>query len=64
MQNDKHVHQWRTFNRKGNAIPLWTDCLTCNAREVKDTLRGTYSKYQFHLPKEERDHDKQVIYIK
>lgn len=38
MQNDKHVHQWRTFNRKGNAIPLWTDCLTCNARDVKDTL--------------------------
>ena len=27
MQNDKHVHQWRTFNRKGNAIPLWTDCI-------------------------------------
>lgn len=61
---ENHIHQWRTFNRKDNAIPLWVDCLTCNAREVKASLRGTYSRYQFTLPIEERDHNKQVTYTK
>lgn len=59
-----HVHEWRTFKRKDSAVPLWIDCLTCNAREVKDVLRGTYSRYQFSLPLEERDQNKQVTYIK
>lgn len=65
MNNEeKHVHEWRTFERDDDAIPLWTDCLTCNARQVKASLRGTYSRYQFSLPMEERDHDKQVTYTK
>lgn len=63
MNNEeKHVHEWRTFERDDDAIPLWTDCLTCNARKVKDTLRGTYNEYQWKLPKEQRDHNKQIIY--
>lgn len=61
---NSHVHEWRTFKRKDNAIPLWIDCLSCNAREVKASLRGTYSRYQFTLPIEERDHNKQVTYTK
>lgn len=62
MNEEKHIHEWRVFERDDDAVPLWTDCLTCNARKVKDTLRGTYTKYQWNLPKEERDHGKQVIY--
>lgn len=64
VELNSHVHEWRTFKRKDNAIPLWIDCLSCNAREVKASLRGTYSRYQFTLPIEERDHNKQVTYTK
>lgn len=62
MQNNNHIHEWRTFNRKDNAIPLWTDCLTCNARKVKETLRGVYSQKMFSLPKDKRDEGKIIIY--
>lgn len=62
MNEEKHVHNWRMFERDDNAIPLFTDCQTCNARLVKATLRGVYNQYQFTLPKEERDHDKIITY--
>ncbi len=59
---DDHIHEWRKFDRDDDAIPLWTDCLTCNARRVKETLRGVYSQYQFKLPKEDRDQEKVITY--
>ncbi len=62
VMDSKHEHNWRQFKRDDDAIPLWTDCLTCNARRVKATLRGVYSRHQFTLPKEERDQDKIITY--